>query len=57
MKIIQVEFLPNAHEYIGFPGSVILKEGDIFNVKTYDSYLKVLKWECEETPRVGSRFF
>ena len=56
MKITQVEYLPFAHKYKGIPGSALSIDGENFTVKTKDSFLKVVKWECDKKPKVGSRF-
>lgn len=55
IRINCVEFLADAHSYIGIPGAVLAKDGDSFLVKTLDSFIRVVDWKANTKIRVGDR--
>lgn len=56
IKINKVQFLSEAPEFKGIPGTVIGVDTDGFYVKTKDSYVKVIQWSGYIKPRIGDRF-
>lgn len=56
VKIKRTEFIKDAPNYLGVPGSILAKEGTSFLVKTRDSYLRLLNWESPKKLKVGDRF-
>ena len=57
IKIINSEFISNAPNYIGIPGTVLETFDNSFLVKTKDSYIKILDWESDIKIFTGLRFF
>ena len=56
VKIIRVEFIEGAPNYLGIAGSILAKEGSSFLVKTNDSYIRLLDWDSSIKLKVGDRF-
>ena len=55
LRLNKVEFIPDAKTYIGIPGSVLHVAKDSFCVKTLETYVHVIEWSGENTPRIGDR--
>ncbi len=55
MRVHKVEYLVDAPSYIGVPGAILAKDRKGFLVKTADSYVRVVDWDADFTPRVGDR--
>ena len=55
IKINQAEYLSDAHNFAGIPGSVIGVSDDSFLVKTSDSYIRITEWSGYLKPRIGDR--
>lgn len=55
IKIRKVEMIPGMRAHKGFPGAVVGKNRDSFLVKTSDTAIRVVDWECETTPKIGDR--
>lgn len=55
VKINKLQMIENAPAYKGIPGAVLSKEKGGFFVKTADSFIRVLEWECDGKIRVGDR--
>jgi methionyl-tRNA formyltransferase len=55
MKINKVEMIGNAPAYNCLPGLVVGKEGNTFNVKTRDTFVKVVDYEYDGRVRIGHR--
>lgn len=53
IKIMKVEFLPDAPSYIGLPGVVLEKNNESFLVKTLDTFVRVLSWDTDKKIKVG----
>ena len=56
VKIKRTEFIKDAPNYHGIPGSILAKEETSFLVKTRDSYIRQLDWESPKKLKVGDRF-
>lgn len=56
VKVFQARFLDDAPHYIGIPGTVLDKRGEVLLVKTLDSYLELNRVESPARIRVGDRF-
>lgn len=55
VKINKVKLIEGARNYIGIPGQVIGKNGQAILVKTLDSFIEVVEYECNEPIRIGDR--
>jgi methionyl-tRNA formyltransferase len=55
IKINQAEYLSDADNFVGIPGSVIGVSDDSFIVKTSDSYIRITEWSGYLKPRIGDR--
>jgi methionyl-tRNA formyltransferase len=56
MKINKVELVENAPIYKGIEGAILKKEeGDIFWIKTKDSFVRVVEYEYDGDIKVGDR--
>jgi methionyl-tRNA formyltransferase len=53
--INRVEWILNAPSFKGIPGAVLAKSANCFEVKTLDSFIRVLEWSGEVTIKVGDR--
>ena len=50
-----MQIIENAVSYKGVPGAILSKEAGGFFVKTADSFVLVVEWQCEGNIRVGDR--
>jgi methionyl-tRNA formyltransferase len=55
IQIKEVEWIPGLRSHGGFPGAIVGISEDGFSVKTLDTYIRVVKWEGNFTPRIGQR--
>ena len=55
ITINKVEYLPDAPKYKGIVGAVVGVDKNSFDVKTSDSYVKVIDWGNYIKPRIGDR--
>ena len=56
IKILKSDLINNAPNYIGIPGTLLLKDKKGFLVKTQDSFIRITKWEAPKKLKVGMRF-
>lgn len=56
ISINRVELVANAPVYRGIPGAVVGIGEASFDVKTTDSYVRVVEWSGAGRPRMGDRF-
>lgn len=54
--INKVKYLRNSPNYVGVPGTILSIDQEGFEVKTQDSFIKVVDWKSEEKLKVGERF-
>lgn len=50
------EMISSAPVYKGIPGQVLYKDGNNIIVKTGDSLIKIIKYDCVDKIRIGDRF-
>lgn len=55
--INKIKYIGEAPKYKGIPGQVIGKERENLLVKTQDSFVEVVEYECESKIRIGDRFY
>lgn len=56
VKINRAKLIKHAPVYIGIPGQVVAKKGDVLTVKTADTTLEILEYECGFPIKIGDRF-
>ncbi|WP_071961574.1 methionyl-tRNA formyltransferase [Synechococcus sp. RS9916] len=56
IKIAKVELIDTAPIYKCIPGAILAKDDNTFIVKTSDSYLRLLQWQCDFKLAAGMRF-
>lgn len=56
MKINKVRYFPSAKKYKCIIGAILKKTEESFFVKTKDTFVEVLEFECDGVFRVGDRF-
>ena len=55
VKIIKVELVQGARKYINTPGQIVGRDGDNLIVKTGDTIIKIVDYECNATLHIGDR--
>lgn len=55
VKINKAQFIENVPCYKGIPGQVIGKDEGMLIVKTNDSYIKLIEFECPQKIKIGDR--
>jgi len=53
--INKVEIIKSAPDYKGIPGTVLSSRHNELIIKTKDSFIKVVEWECALTIKIGNR--
>ncbi|MAQ88923.1 MAG: formyl transferase [Rhodopirellula sp.] len=55
IKIQKSSLIADVKPYKAIPGAVLTRSGKILLVKTGDTYLKILEWECDANIKAGIR--
>lgn len=53
--IKKARLVPEAPSYVGIPGAILRKQARTLTVKTKDSFIEIVEWECESNPKTGDR--
>ena len=53
--INRAEYIPDAPNYKGIPGAVLKTDEKELTVKTKDSFIRIIEWECDVKIKMGSR--
>jgi methionyl-tRNA formyltransferase len=51
----KAHLIENAPIYKGIPGAVVGKDKDALYIKTLDSVIKIIEWECSRKLKIGDR--
>jgi methionyl-tRNA formyltransferase len=55
VKINKLQIIDHAVSYKGVPGAILFREKCGFFVKTADSFVRIVEWDCDGIIRVGDR--